>query len=356
MRSVTPMTKAARLAEMACGETASLDRPRLGADALDMVPPTGCVRPTMRKGPMTTKGLTRLRVLTPRTDSGATVPDSHRIPWSSCVRSTYRCARARSTRRADIVGDEAWRPDLPAGADPGAPRPDDDEALHVDRVRVEVAQRGHPRGLLLAGDDDDGRRVPHPEEDLTGLVELARSGPGARVVDSDDQVGRRGRPEPLGDDRPGFEPVGEADHGEVGTERRAHQGGCSLRGAHPGQDPDRDLLVCRKIRLYRFEHGRGHPEDAGVAAGDHGDVLAAQGQVEGGTGPVDLDGVAGGMAGQARSLRNTVDVGAVADDVTDGGEDLAGLGREPVVRAGAEPDDVDGAGGRSTRRGVHGLP
>ena len=93
-------------------------------------------------------------------------------------------------------------------------------------------------------------------------------------------------------------------------------------------------------------HRGGHAEDPGVATTDDGHRRTRPGQVEGEASPVELDGVAAGVALQALALRHPRDVGRVADDVVDPGEHLARLRREPVVRARSEPDDVDGADGR----------
>lgn len=62
---------------------------------------------------------------------------------------------------------------------------------------------------------------------------------------------------------------------------------------------------------------------------------------EGVPGAVHLDRVAGGVTGEALALRDPVDVGRVADDVTDVGERGRRLRGEPAVGSGAEADDDD---------------
>ena len=205
-------------------------------------------------------------------------------------------------------------PDASGRRDAGAARADDDQALHVDRRRVELGQGGDRQRLLgpadVASDDDDGVGGAALEQDLLGVGDLGGARPGRRVVDREHEVGLGDGAQPLLDERPRLEPVGQAHHREVAADRRAGAGRDRLHGREPGQHPDLDVVVQRVVG--GLEHGGRHAEDPGVATGHDGHPLALARQVEGEAGAVDLDGVAGRMPLQAGPLRHPLDVRRVA--------------------------------------------
>ena len=162
-----------------------------------------------------------------------------------------------------------------------------------------------------------------------------------RVVEHEDQVGRgRGR-QPLGDDLPRLEPVGERDGGVVVPERRARPGRRGVRRGHPRHHADRYAGVA--LLAGDLEHGAGHGEDTGVAGGDDRDPTALAGQVEGELGPLRLHLVVGVVPPLPGAGRHPVDVRRVAHEVVGRGEGAARFGGQPPGSGRPEADDGDRA-------------
>ena len=155
--------------------------------------------------------------------------------------------------------------------------------------------------------------------------------PRRRVVDRQHQVGLGDRAQPLLDDRPRLEPVGEAHHREVAADRRARARGHGLHGA--------DARAARGSATSAYAGSSAASKTADAipkTPASPPETTAtrspAQRQVEREPGAVELDGVAGRVPGQAGALRHPVDVRRVADDVVDLGQRRGHLGGEPLVR------------------------
>ena len=100
---------------------------------------------------------------------------------------------------------------------------------HVDLGRVQVGERARPvtapRGRRRRAPTTTGCPGRGAPAAGRGPCRPARSGCcERRVVEREHQVGRGRGAQPLGDDLPRLEPVGERDHGVVVAERRADRG------------------------------------------------------------------------------------------------------------------------------------
>ena len=197
-----------------------------------------------------------------------------------------------------------------------------------------------------------GRAVP--QEQVTHRADLPGAGARGGVVQGEDQVGGGRLVDPVRDDLPRLEPVGQADHAVVVAERGPGPARHRLRGRHARQDLDVHVAPPLLAPGGLLKHRGGHGEHAGIPGGDDRDPAARGGQVEGEGGPVRLGRVARPVPVLPRPLRHPGQVGPVAHQVRGLGDRRGRLRREPPGSPGPSPTTVTrgAVAGRSPRPGI----
>ncbi len=114
--------------------------------------------------------------------------------------------------------------------------------------------------------------------------------------------------------------------------RRAEPRRRRLDRADAGHDFDAQALRAL-VLLQSLEHGRGHGEDAGVAARHDNHMAALLGERQGVMRPVEFHAVVAGVAHLARPLRHAVEIGLVADQILRARQGFRDLRRHPFEGA-----------------------
>ncbi len=128
-----------------------------------------------------------------------------------------------------------------------------------------------------AAEDDRRGAGQDGGQAFEGAAELPGARLADRVVERDDEAGAGRRQQPQFDQIPRLQIVGQRDGAEIMAERRADAGGDREHGGDAGHDGDVDGAPFGRAGLDRLADGRRHGEDAGIAAGDDGDIMALGG-------------------------------------------------------------------------------
>ena len=200
------------------------------------------------------------------------------------------------------------------------------------------------RSSDAAREHDGRRRSAVASDDVPCFGELPEPLRGDGVVEGECEVGGGNCFQPLDDDLPGLQAVGEREDAEVVAERRADTGGCGLHGGEAGDDADVERAPRLRALFHALENGGCHGEDAWIAGGDHADAASCFGEGECVAGAVGFDLVVRTIATLAGAHGNTVQVGMVADEIGGLRKRLLRFWRDPVLGAGTEADHGDPAG------------
>ena len=147
---------------------------------------------------------------------------------------------------------------------------------------------------------------------LEGAAELPGPRLADRIVERDDEAGRRRRVEPLLDQLPRLQIVRQRDGAEIMPERRADAGCDRQHRGDARHDRQVERAPFRRSGLDRLADRRRHGEDAGIAARDHRDPLALGRLLQRRLRARNLLAVVGGDLHLVRPQLQPVDIGPVA--------------------------------------------
>ncbi len=122
------------------------------------------------------------------------------------------------------------------------------------------------------------------------------------------------------------------------AERRADAGGDGQHRGHAGHDRQLQVPPLLGPRLDRLADRRRHGEDSGVAAGNHGHLASARGQLQRCCRAGQLLPVVGRVGGLAGQERDAVEIRPIAEEIARCLDCRMRLGRELARTSRPEPD------------------
>ena len=147
---------------------------------------------------------------------------------------------------------------------------------HIHRRIFQLRQRQQAGGLALPADvahqpADRFRRLAIGPQNLHGLLQVVGAALGRWVVERNAEVPRRRAGQPLFNDGPRRQPVGERNHAKIVCQRRAQHSGPTQRRRQAGHNLDLYPGVLRG----QFQQRAGHTVDPRITGADQRHGFAA---------------------------------------------------------------------------------